>query len=421
MEVDRLDTKLTVGILSQWFDPETGPASLPGSLARGLRSRKHSVKVLTAVPNYPVGELYPGYENKKVIERSAEGTEVLRVPIFVSHSKSAVKRALNYLSFAVSASVRGRSALDGADVIWVYNSPPTVLLPLILTKRRTGAPVLLHVMDLWPDSFFATSFSRNPLLKVFRRVFEALTNSMYRRADMVAFISPSVEELLVSRGVDPAKLTYIPTWVESQEPEEHISSSSVLNLDRSGFGRTLVYAGAVGAAQGLDTIIDAMKGMELDLQLAIIGTGTEKERLVARAAGCSNIVFHDPIPQESMHEVYEYADLMLVSLAPSPIAAVSTPSKLQHILHAGQPVLAVGSGDLLSAVDAAEAGVTAEISDPEAVAAALRKVAQSTIREVDRWGVSAKEYATLHYSYEQAIRKVESALLDLNSKLGGKR
>ncbi len=52
---------MRLGVLSQWYDPEPGGGAVPGVLARGLAGRGHDVRVLTGFPNYPRGQIYPGY------------------------------------------------------------------------------------------------------------------------------------------------------------------------------------------------------------------------------------------------------------------------------------------------------------------------------------------------------------------------
>ena len=56
---------MRIGILSQWYDPETGGPAHPECLARRLRDRGHEVQVVTGFPNHPVGRLYDGYSMQR--------------------------------------------------------------------------------------------------------------------------------------------------------------------------------------------------------------------------------------------------------------------------------------------------------------------------------------------------------------------
>ena len=114
---------MRIGLLTQWYDPEPGPARLPGVLARGLAARGHQVSVLTGFPNYPTGELPPGWSMSRMRRQVEDGVSVTRVALYPSHDASAARRMANYGSFGASTLVNGMSALRGADVCWVNYSP----------------------------------------------------------------------------------------------------------------------------------------------------------------------------------------------------------------------------------------------------------------------------------------------------------
>ena len=84
---------MRVIFLTQWFDPEPGAIrGLP--LARWLAARGHDVQVLTGVPNYPGGRVYPGYRMRLWQREVMDGVPVLRVPLYPSHDASAPGRVL---------------------------------------------------------------------------------------------------------------------------------------------------------------------------------------------------------------------------------------------------------------------------------------------------------------------------------------
>src|SRR5450756_1458513 len=98
---------MRVGLLTQWYDPEPGPAALPGVLARGLVARGHEVQVLTGFPNYPTGVVAAGYRMRRVLDEVVDGVDVRRVALYPSHDASTVRRVTNYVSFGASAVVNG--------------------------------------------------------------------------------------------------------------------------------------------------------------------------------------------------------------------------------------------------------------------------------------------------------------------------
>ena len=109
-------------LLTQWYPPE--PGRLLQELAQTLQARGHEVTILTGFPNYPSGQLYPGYRLRPCQRESLAGVPVIRVPLFMDHSQSSAKRVMNYVSFALSSSILGFWLVPRADVIFVYH-PPT--------------------------------------------------------------------------------------------------------------------------------------------------------------------------------------------------------------------------------------------------------------------------------------------------------
>src|SRR5687767_10677407 len=133
---------MRIGILSQWYDPEPGPASVPGVVARGLRDAGHEVVVLTGFPNYPSGRLADGYRQQLHLVEHLDGIEVHRVPLYPSHDRSGVRRAANYASFALSAAVAALPVLGRVDAVWIYNSPITVGLPAAVLRLVGRMPAV---------------------------------------------------------------------------------------------------------------------------------------------------------------------------------------------------------------------------------------------------------------------------------------
>src|SRR5271170_6307386 len=109
---------MRIVFLSISFDPEPGAMrGLP--LARWLAARGYKIKVLTAFPQYPGGQIYPGYRLRPWQREELDGIPILRVPLYPSHDGSAVRRALTYLSFAGTASTIGTALIGPADAVYL--------------------------------------------------------------------------------------------------------------------------------------------------------------------------------------------------------------------------------------------------------------------------------------------------------------
>lgn len=109
--------------VSQWYPPE--PAEVPRGIAKALASQGFDVSVLTGVPNYPTGVVADGYRASRASSETIDRLNVKRTPLYPSHDQSAIRRMLNYASWAFSATLLGQRPLRSADVVLVYSSPAT--------------------------------------------------------------------------------------------------------------------------------------------------------------------------------------------------------------------------------------------------------------------------------------------------------
>ena len=103
-------------LLTQWFDPEPTFKGLVS--AREMVRQGFDVEVVTGFPNYPGGKVYPGYKIRWIQRERMDGVNVSRLPLYPDHDRSAVKRVLNYASFAIPALLYGLFMVKRADVMY---------------------------------------------------------------------------------------------------------------------------------------------------------------------------------------------------------------------------------------------------------------------------------------------------------------
>jgi colanic acid biosynthesis glycosyl transferase WcaI len=409
-----------VGILSQWYDPEPGGPALPGVLARGLTTRGHDVQVITGFPNYPQGRIYDGYRMRRRRDEDIDGVAVRRVALYPAHGQRASRRFLNFTSFAASASVSGIGALRDVDVFWVYNSPATISAPARLAKLLMGKPHVLHVMDLWPDSITAAGFDAAVERKgPATTALDAWCRASYRWASSVAYITPGVGRVLRQRGVPAEKLRYIPVWADEEvfSPSHDDRLRVKLGLE----GKTvLLYAGALGAIQGLDTLLaacDRVRDVE-DFHCVIAGGGAEEAALRAEAARLqlSNVTFLGQIAKPEMTEVMALGDVHLVSLSRHPLSEITLPSKIQATLASGRPALVAVDGDAAAVAEQSGAGIPVTPGDPQAMERAIRHVCSLGRGALAQMGERGRTYYEENFALEIALDRIEEALVTAAEK-----
>ncbi len=406
---------MRIGVFTQWYEPEPGPAALSSVAARALAARGHEVHALTGFPNYPSGRLADGFRQRPRVRELRDGVNVVRVPLVPGHDHSSARRILNYTSFGLSAAVLGVPALPVLDALWVNYSPVTLALPMWVQQLLRGTPTVCDVADLWPDTMQVSGLQGAARLNGrATRVVGAWCKAMYASSDLVTYISPGVGELLSARGVPKARLRYLPK--PADERIFHPGGTSLrpgLGIDDEAV--VLVYAGAMGAAQGLEALLHAT-ALVNDPRLVVLlaGSGTQEELLKRRASelGLTNVRFLGRLPQDQMTDFMATADIAYVSLADHPLSTVTMPSKTQATLASGRAILAAASGDLAELVKGRHVGFVACPGDAGSIAAALNAALAGGRRELALIGEVARALYLAEFSVEQTTTGLEAILTE---------
>jgi len=394
-------------LLAQWFEPE--PTFKGLTFAKELKKRGHEVSVLTGFPNYPSGRVYPGYRVSLYKRESMDGINVNRVALYPSHDRSTIHSLLNYLSFATSTLFIGPWLVGRPDVIYIYNL--VTLAPLaFLLRFLFGTKVVVDVLDLWPDAVVSSKMLDNKsALNLLGRV----CKWFYCKADRLITASPGFRRTLIERGVPAEKIEVIYNWCEEANIRKN-SSCPVKKEELTRTGKfTALFAGNMGTAQGLDTILDCAKMCSdklPDARFVLVGGGVDKQRLEERARqmDLNNVTFLPPRPISSMGEIFGIADALIVHLKNDINYRITIPSKTQAYLYMGKPIIMAVSGDAETVVKDARAGVVCRPDDPVDMMSAIQTLAGMTSDERMAMGKRGHEYYMNNQSLEKGVGKFET-------------
>jgi colanic acid biosynthesis glycosyl transferase WcaI len=397
--------------LSQWFEPE--PAMKGTAFVQALRARGHHVEVVTGFPNYPGGKIYPGFKLKLFQRELVEGFTVNRLWLYPSHDRSAARRSLNYLSFFISSLIFGLFNASRFDVIYVYHPPVTPALAAALLGGLWGKPFVIDIQDLWPDSVSESGIVGSGAVA---RVLNAVCDFVYRRAARVSAQSNGMRRTLVQRGVPTEKLVTLYNWAD----EASVGPTGQHDVTPYGFeGRfNIVYAGNLGRAQALETLVDAARlagQTNPAIQLLIIGNGVDREVLaehIERGRGDGdNVRLMPGIPRSQIGDVLDAADVLVLHLTDRALYEITLPSKLQFYMAAGKPILVAVRGEASDLVVEHRAGLAAAPENPQAIAEAMIALAQLSPAELRAMGNRARTLYEENFSFAKAMDQTEAVLL----------
>jgi glycosyltransferase involved in cell wall biosynthesis len=404
-----LSDRLRLLVVTQYFWPEEFRIN---DLVAELQARGHEVTILTGVPNYPSGSVFPSYARDAGRFRSYGGAEVIRVPM-MPRGRGKMRLALNYASFAVSATVAGIASLAGRrfDAIFVFEpSPITVGIPAVALRAIHGWPVAFWVLDQWPESLVAVGAVRSPrILSVVGR----LARFIYARCDLILTTSKSIIPLIAKYCAPGQRIEYFPNWMEAAFTRGSAEAAPQARRVPGVF--SVMFAGNIGEAQDFPAILAAAERLRdrRDIRWIIVGDGRMaqwvREEVERRGLG-DRVVMLGRLPTEHMPALFAEADALLVSLKPDPVFSLTAPGKIQSYLAAGVPVLAMLDGEGASVIQEADAGLTSPAGDGAALAGNVARLAAMPPAERRALGQNGKEFAQRDFSMTVLIDRLEGWL-----------
>lgn len=393
-------------MLSQYFWPES---FIINDIVRTLVEQGHHVVVATGKPNYPDGKVFDGYRAAGTQRECFEGrVEVLRVPLWPRGKGGAKNLILNYLSFVLAGlfylpwMLRKREF----DAILVFApSPVTQAIPAIPLKWLKRARLALWVQDLWPESLSATGFVRNRHLL---KLVGCMVTAIYRQCDILlvqsrAFVEP------VARYAAREKIHYYPNSMDVSLNQSEVALAPELDALLEQYF-CVVFAGNLGTAQALDTLVEAASQLrdDADIRLVLVGSGSRLEWLKSQkqALGLDNLVLPGRYPMAAMPAIFERSSALLVSLNDEEVFAQTIPSKIQAYLAAGRPIIACMNGEGVKVVCEACAGLTSPAEQVLPLIANIRHMKALGVAERAGMGRAGRAYFEAHFEMGSQVKRL---------------
>lgn len=338
-----------------------------------LRARKAGWQpmVVTSDKSYQSGKQLVD-SSEKSTGKDYNGVRVYRAYIHPNLHRSFVWRVLAYLSFTWMSFL---TAWRIGKVDVVMGTSPSLFQPLsawmISLLRRK--PFLLEIRDLWPEFAIDLGVLRNPILIWLARRLEMF---LYARATHLLVNSPAYRDYLIAKGISPKKISFIANGVEPAafdpaEVGERFRKQHQLD------GRfVVVYAGALGLANDISTVVDAatlLKDLP-NVRIVLIGDGKERQNLEAQVNSLhlTNVIFAGALPKKDIPEALAAADVGLAVLQNIPMFTTTYPNKVFDYMAAGRATLLAIDGVIRIAVEKANAGLFVPPGNPQALAEAIR-------------------------------------------------
>lgn len=391
-------------ILTQYYHPELGaPQVRLRAFARELCRRGFHVDVVTALPNYPAGHVFPGYQGRWWVREAVDEVRVKRVWLYANAGRSTPKRLANYLSFTLTAAMACLFSRR-PDIVFVESQPLTLGFVALLMKYLRGVPFIYNVPDLQIDVARQLGFISN---ERFLRIAGRMEQLFMRQAWKVATVTHRFIDHFEHLGVCHDKITFLPNGADSEFLRPMSPSEELIRRWQLRGKQTFLYVGTHGYYHGLEIVIEAASLLRSrpDIVFLLVGQGPERQRLrdMAKAGRLDNVVFGES-PYDERPELYSIACASLVPLRDFDVATAMRPAKLFPSLSCGVPVIYSGRGETAQLIEAHRCGVVVPPSDPSALAeAVIRLAADRGLR--DSMGLAGRTLVEAEYDWGTIVER----------------
>lgn len=384
-------------IVSFYYAPEVGAAPFRiTNMAEGLQRNGMDIEVLTCLPNYPKGKIFDGYNRRFSKHETRNGIPLHRYWTYATVSKNPLLRLFGMLSFSTvlwwfGLHLRTIRRFDRV----IIQTPPimTACSAIVLFKKIYRKKVILNVSDLWPQSAIELGAVREGSL--YHRVLLWMERFVYRNADAIQGQSRAI-----LRHIE-AFVPHVPTFLYRNLPPTPQTERPP--VPRHAPFR-IVYAGLLGVAQDLLSIVRNIDFRALDAELHLYGGGNqavEIERHIAQHP--SGVVCHGYLSKEKMSDELRLYDAAIVPLAVQIKGAV--PSKIFDLISEGLPVLLCGGDEAADIVRDNAVGLVSAPRDYATLEQNIRRLQGLAPAEYDRLRRNCQHVARRKFSFEAQMER----------------
>ncbi|MFZ2491240.1 MAG: glycosyltransferase family 4 protein [Thermoanaerobaculia bacterium] len=397
-----------IWILNHYAGTGTSPSTRHYDLSRELVKRGHRVTIFAAGFNYQklVEErLSPGETSKT---EDHEGVRFVWLRTF-PYLENSWRRAVNMLSYAWRVINVAGKLDEKPDAIIGSTIHPLAAVAGYILARRKRSRFIFEVRDLWPQSLIdiGALTPRHPATWVLRE----MERFLYRKAQVIITLLPYADRYIAGLGVPKEKVVWIPNGADLARYEN-------IRAYEGGTGErfTIMYLGAHGKMNALDSVIDAAEIVQqrglARVRFVFVGGGPEKKNLIdyAQRRNVANVEFREIVPKNEIFKVMSEADAFVFNLEDLPFNYGVSSNKLFDYLASARPILFSGN-TANNPVSEAGAGFSLPPRSPDRLADAVSSLLMLTPEERIEMGKRGFAYMKNNHDIRQLAVAYERVAL----------
>ena len=393
-------------VVSQYFYPEQFRIN---DIVRELVKKGHKVTVLTGLPNYPDGFIYPGFERAYNKEEEYFGAKIYRCKLR-PRKKGTLNLCLNYISFVRNANRKLKKISPDFDVVYVYEvSPIFQAIPAIKYGKRNRIPIVLYNMDIWPDCVRDRNdkpmSTRNPIYLISKHY----SRYVYKNVDYILNKCDDFGLYLTDLfKISPNKMSTL-----YEHAETNYLSVSEKPIDNGVVD--FMFLGNIGKSQNCDLIVDAFSRISSDnVSLHFVGSGSHVEALQKKVndLGLRNVFFHGRKSLQETIDYYNLADVCILSLSNKTASGLTPPGKLFGYMAACRPILASINGSTQTIIQEAGCGYSCPADDSNDIYLTMSTILDN-LDDLIPMGKKGRRFFLDHFTIDKHINCLEKELFNL--------
>lgn len=391
-----------------FFPDESATSQLLTDLACHLSEIGHEVIVVTSRQRLD--------DPSAALARAGRhsGVEIRRIPTTTFGRETHLGRAVDFLTFYMSAVVGLSRLLRRGDILVVKTDPPLMTVIGGLIARAKRVPVINWWQDIYPE---IASRLGVPILgsSMVEALLAGIRNWSARSAALNVVIGRCMGEFLISQSVPESRIKVISNWVDD-ESITPVSRHSNSLRDAWNLGERFVvgYSGNIGRGHQFSLLLRAAEILrgEKEIVFLFIGQGAKLEALKneVEQRALTNVHFRPFQPRQQLGLSLTVPDAHVVSLDPG-LQGLIVPSKFYGALAAGRPVIFLGppASEIARVIAEAECGLVEAGPDPEGLVQFIRENARDAGLR-DRLGSNARQAIDSQFSAAKSLEKWSSVV-----------
>ncbi|GGI56292.1 glycosyltransferase family 4 protein [Winogradskyella haliclonae] len=326
------------------------------------------------------------------------------------NNTNGISRMMSWVVFSFLLFFIPTKKLPKPDIIIVSSIS---LLPILnvhfqLKKKFKQSKFILEIRDIWPLTILEIGnySSKNMLIKFLSYV-EKLG---YKKADYIVSLlmdaNIHIENIL---GHKNFRYSWISNGYNLEDTSYYkpLDSNLKERIPKNKF--VIGYAGALGTANAMETIIDVLKSLkEEDIVLCLIGDGNEKDNLIKRANNNSNTIFLNSVNKNQVQSFLEECDLLFFSSKNISIYKYGiSANKTFDYMYASKPII-LSAPTKNNAIELAKCGSVVPAENHEELRQVILEYYNKPIKERLLMGNNGKEYLLNNFTYQAlALKYIE--------------